>query len=222
MDLKSDTVSTILLLYLWIGLGFSLFDIVLTIIWLNNGMVFEHHIYTTLAQISLIFNTTLYYLTIVIYLIWIYRVHEDLIALQPSYDVTPKQALARILIPIYNLWGWANVYHTLSSFMKRVMENTRLGTMLLLAVPLLYFVQYIGDAYGRYIDRKLELVTEREWMILDVLSISSYVVYLTMAIIVVRFLRTYNDKCTEQAQLQGEPSPSTFSIGTNLSDESTR
>jgi hypothetical protein len=59
-------------------------------------------------------TTLLLIISFVVFLVWIFRVHEDLGRLFPGYEISPHGALARVAIPFYNLYGIADVFLDIS------------------------------------------------------------------------------------------------------------
>lgn len=57
---------------------------------------------------------------IIVFLVWMYRLHADLIQWRRDYPIEPGAALARLMIPIYNFWGLWNVFSTLSTNLTRL------------------------------------------------------------------------------------------------------
>ena len=57
----------------------------------------------------------LFFVTALVFLIWMYQVHSDLPEILGSYPISPGGALARLAIPLYNIWGIWNVFTTLAS-----------------------------------------------------------------------------------------------------------
>jgi hypothetical protein len=79
--------------------------------------------------------------SLVIAFVWMYRVHKDLDKLYPGYAISPGQAIARLLIPIYNFWGIWNVFATLSGKLRKEVGKVReLGTTL----STLLIAEYVG------------------------------------------------------------------------------
>ncbi|MFC1834515.1 hypothetical protein ACFL2Q_07250 [Thermodesulfobacteriota bacterium] len=50
---------------------------------------------------------------IIFFIIWAYKVAEDMPRFAYEFPITPGGALARILIPFYNLWGIGNLFNTI-------------------------------------------------------------------------------------------------------------
>ncbi|MBN1212818.1 MAG: hypothetical protein JXA92_09605 [candidate division Zixibacteria bacterium] len=49
---------------------------------------------------------------LVFFSVWLYRVHEELAVFYPGYPVKPAAAVIRLLVPVYNIWGFWNIFMT--------------------------------------------------------------------------------------------------------------
>jgi len=59
-----------------------------------------------------------------------YRLHLDLSNIFPGYPLSPGGSLARLNIPLYNIWGIWNTFATIADHFKREPEPkiARAGT----------------------------------------------------------------------------------------------
>ncbi|MEJ6480266.1 DUF4328 domain-containing protein [Nostoc punctiforme UO1] len=114
ISLKSAGIGRLLVRLLWVLLGFGVASTLLSLLQLIAKPLYQ--LLTSLdALISIV--TLLFSLTsIIVFMIWLYRLHADLRDIFKEYPITPGGAIARFLIPIYSLWGIAN---TLSTFADR-------------------------------------------------------------------------------------------------------
>ncbi len=111
---RSDGVAGVLLVLLWVGLG--VFAAMLgLVIYLKDSMAPITHSTEgwTLLGLVLLSGPVVIGQTAA-YLVWIARLHGELGRFYPGYRITPGQAVARILIPVYHLWGTWSVYSTMS------------------------------------------------------------------------------------------------------------
>jgi hypothetical protein len=113
-SLKSAGVGRLLVRLLSVVLGVGLVSTLFSLL-----QVIAQPLYQLLAFldglisiISLILGVT----SVIVFLIWLHRLHADLKNLFQEYPISPGGAIARFLIPIYSLWGIAN---TLSTFADR-------------------------------------------------------------------------------------------------------
>jgi hypothetical protein len=102
--------------FLWFGLGLAIFSLLLSFIKVTTPSV-----YPLLESLDN-FQTTIGFIarliTIAIFLVWMYCLHSDLNQLLKGYPITPRGALARLVIPFYNLWGIWNTFATLGDRLK--------------------------------------------------------------------------------------------------------
>jgi hypothetical protein len=57
----------------------------------------------------------------IMYIIWMYKLHNDIRTINDSYPVSAGKALLHLLIPIFNLYGIAKVHYT---FAKNLGQNS--------------------------------------------------------------------------------------------------
>ncbi|PHJ61423.1 hypothetical protein VF14_30620 [Nostoc linckia z18] len=117
-SLKSAGVGRLLVRLLSVVLGVGLVSTLFSLL-----QVIAQPLYQLLAFldglisiISLILGVT----SVIVFLIWLHRLHADLKNLFQEYPISPGGAIARFLIPIYSLWGIAN---TLSTFADRFKDE---------------------------------------------------------------------------------------------------
>lgn len=67
-------------------------------------------LFTPLDRIGLWINL----IAIVLFLCWLHRLHASLRMLYNTYPISPAGAVARFVLPIYNLWGIGNTCFTLA------------------------------------------------------------------------------------------------------------
>ncbi|RIW28458.1 hypothetical protein D3H55_21940 [Bacillus salacetis] len=91
------------------------------------------------ALISLILGMVSITYTI-LYLVWLFKIHKHLQQVDSSYPITPGGALARVMIPLYNLYGIWNVYSTMARYFKDRFSTNNLGARLAGFVPVLYLL----------------------------------------------------------------------------------
>lgn len=117
-SLKSVGIGKFLVRLLWVLIGFGIIST------LFSGLaVVAEPLYNLIASVdglisivSLLLSVT----SIIIFLIWLHRIHADLKNLFPEYPITPGGAIARFIIPIYSLWG---IYNTLVTFAAKFKEE---------------------------------------------------------------------------------------------------
>lgn len=181
MNLKNQATGNVLKIFLIISmiLGsitvitnflyvYSYYEVYLSIAWIVEAVSYA--------------NIIIWYITSVVYLFWIYKVHEDLKNLDAYYPITPLGAIARILIPVYNLYGLWNVFSTMSTHFKEHDKTFNLGKKLGLFIPI-YYILFLGT---EVINRNI--IAER------VLNIHIYLLsfILDLILLFIYFLMTKN------------------------------
>ncbi len=147
-SLKSAGVGRLLVRLLWVVLGVGLVSTLFSLL-----QVIAQPLYQLLAFldglvsiISLILGVT----SVIVFLIWLHRLHADLKNLFQEYPISPRGAIARFLIPIYSLWGIAN---TLSTFADRFKgeggDLTSLSEKVRSLIAPLYGLMIGSNAVGR-------------------------------------------------------------------------
>lgn len=58
-------------------------------------------------------------LFLVFYSLWIYRFHENIREVRPGYQISANDAMLRIWIPFYNLFGLWSIYTTFAGSLKK-------------------------------------------------------------------------------------------------------
>jgi hypothetical protein len=147
---KSDSLGTILIAYLYVGLAvvslsllFSLIELIAPDIYLTIEI---------LDGLTSVIQLLMIGLAAILFLTWMYQVHADLKALFRTYPITSGQALAQLAIPIYNLWGIWNVFATLADRLKsHGGESAAAGSTLRFWLPLLYIVTFATRIVNRFV-----------------------------------------------------------------------
>ena len=114
--LRSRNSATLLSILLWILLLVSLLGILVLMIEGFFPSLFRLTFFAETLRASLDFFLFLF--TALIFLVWMYQVHSDLPEIFGSYPISPGGALARLAIPLYNIWGIWNVFITLANEFK--------------------------------------------------------------------------------------------------------
>lgn len=127
-SLRSEGMGLLLTIIICFGIGLDVLTLLFSLVAMTVPGIYSEISFVTLffEETSLFEGTSLfeiavlpvYLITVVTFLIWMYKAHQDLNDLFVNYQITPGQALARLMIPIYNLWGIWNVFSTLSDQLK--------------------------------------------------------------------------------------------------------
>lgn len=147
MNLRSKSLGNVLYNFLWINLGLTalfLINIMITGV-VETGDTFLNYD----ATISLIWGI-INIIYGIIFLIWIFNVHRDLQELDTSYPIKPGGAIARVLIPFYNIYGLWNIYSTMADYFKANVTNSGSGTKLAKYIPF-YYILLWGSTIINYL-----------------------------------------------------------------------
>lgn len=181
MKLTNQATGNVLKIFLIIGMVLGSISVLTNFFY----VYFYYEVYLSIAWMdeAVIYTTIItWYITCVIYLFWIYKVHEDLKKLDAYYPITPLGSIARILIPIYNIYGLWNVFSTMSRYFKEHGKTVNIGTKIGLLIPFYYILFFGTEILNR------SIVAER------VLNIHVYLIsfILDVVLIIIYFLMTRN------------------------------
>lgn len=114
-SLKSTGISKLLMISLQVRLVITIIPTVFHVI---PGMLANFDSADILIGFALqiVLSWLILIISSVIFVIWIYRIHIDLKNLFADYPITPSGALTRILIPLYNIWGFPNTIYTFAQY----------------------------------------------------------------------------------------------------------
>jgi hypothetical protein len=188
MKLKSELMSNVLAILLWALVGLSALDLIGTIIYVVDLNFFMDYAYSLNGFVNII-SIGLYYIILVIYLIWIYRVHMDLNALFPSYPRSPGSSLACMMVPFYNFYGIPSTYNLIGAHYRREATGVEKQGWIItwLAAPLIIF--FIATNFlSKYANRTNEPNTT-VLLVLAVCSLILYSIFLILCINVSRGLK---------------------------------
>jgi len=147
-SLKSTGVCKLLIRLLWVSLGFTVISSLFSVIEVLLPSVYQNIALIDALQAML--GVLIHLTSFVFFIIWIYRIHVDLKNLFTNYPITPGGALARYLIPFYNVWG---VWNTLSTFAERFSTEggdlTSLSKKLKSLIPFFYALSFISNTLNR-------------------------------------------------------------------------
>jgi hypothetical protein len=163
-----------------VSCGFSLIELILpplyAMLMVLDGIV---------ALVVVFVNLT----TLILALIWLFKLHEDLKQFYPDYPIGPGGALARFMIPFYNIWGIWNTLTTLAGRFKgendpKIKES---GSSIQSWVPILYVIGAISSVLGRILFRQ---VLENPETISPVLLLATTAVDVGLAYVLLELGRT--------------------------------
>ena len=105
-------------------------------------------------------------LLLIFYLIWLSHFHGGLQQLDLSYPISPRGAVARFLIPGYNLWGVWNVH---STYAERLSANSdtekrSFGRRIRTLLPFYYVALLGGSILDRLASQKEIPKSTGDWL----------------------------------------------------------
>ncbi|WP_400162460.1 hypothetical protein ACAF76_002440 [Brevibacillus sp. TJ4] len=155
-----------------------------------------------------LFAYIVYWMMLILYLVWIWRLHKEYRQLAPNYPVTPGGALARILIPFYSIVGMWTVYSIMARFLRGYDEMTaRYGMRIRFLIPFYYFAHVLSSLVTR-LAASQEGAIWYVWMTgSDLLATLSY---LAMFVAVSAGLRAVRE---HQQQMQSKAEENTTDTG---------
>jgi hypothetical protein len=109
MKLKSEMMSNILKIMLWALVTLTTLTLIANFIYVIDSSFYMDSIYSINSFIDSV-SAILYIIIMLIYLIWIYRVHMDLKVSFPTYPRSPGAALACSMIPLFSFYGLPSTY----------------------------------------------------------------------------------------------------------------
>ncbi len=148
MELRSKWLGSGLKKFLWADIGLTALLMINIIIVRFVGAGEAFLIYDVSVSLVTGLNVIIYS---IIYLFWLYKVHNDLQDLEKSYPIKPGGALARVLIPFYNLYGLWNVYSTMSDHFRENSIVSKNGTRLAKYLPIYYILYLVTTIVNSYL-----------------------------------------------------------------------
>lgn len=192
MQLKSEMMSTILQIMLWALIILTTLTLIANAIFVIDSSFYMSSIYSINSFMNSV-STVLYIIILVIYLIWIYRVHMDLNASFPNYPRSPVAALACNMIPLFSFYGLPSTYlmigqhfqHETTGVEKQGRYISGLSFPLVICFVVLYILnRLVARASGE--ESNTLLLTS------GVFELITYIVYLSLCILVSQGLKQNN------------------------------
>jgi hypothetical protein len=192
MKLKSEMVSNILKIMLWALVTLTTLTLLANIIYVIDSTFYMDFIYSSNTFIDSV-STILYFIIMVIYLIWIYRVHMDLKLSFPDYPRSPGAALACSMIPFYSFYGLPSTYRMIGQhFQHETTGVEKLGRWISgLAFPLIIcFV--VLNVLNRLVARADGDPNTALWLTSNAVELTTHIVFLSLCILVSKGLQQIN------------------------------
>ncbi|MGD8192499.1 hypothetical protein ACQCN2_21220 [Brevibacillus ginsengisoli] len=203
METKSERIGKFLFLLLIVGAICSCLSLIGSVIAVWDELFYFDYVGWIDASLG-VFNFVLGWLTVILFLFWIYHVHKDFRQIAWNYPVTPGDALARIIVPLYNLIGLWTVYSDMAKFLTKMDDKTKMyGKRLLNLIPF----YYIGQMIYRYLNQMLlrdDNPSNSLIMWALVLEILVSLMYICMFVLITGGLKAVQEhKLSEQAATEG-------------------
>ncbi|WP_256760580.1 hypothetical protein [Cohnella sp. WQ 127256] len=180
MKLYSEILSNVLKILLWAMVGLSAVSLVTTIIYAIDIDFYLDYAYSYDGFID-VSSSVLYYIIIVVFLIWIFRVHMDLKELFPFFTRSPGMSLACMMIPGFNIYGIPSTYLRIGDQLQTVTATNKHGKYIsTLAVPLI-IIFYVNNIFTRVL-LKDSYPSDTQLLTQNSLLILTYVIYLVLVI----------------------------------------
>ncbi len=210
MKLKSEMLSNVLAIMLWVLIASSAIAFLCTIVYVIDVDLYVDYAYS-LDGIVDIMSRVLYFSIIVLYLIWIYRVHMDLNVIMPNYPRSPGMALVCNMVPIYNFYGLPSTYSKMGKSLITISAARKQGYNIQgLAVYLIIFL-LVSNGLNRAVLNAGTEVSSTLLILSGAANIVIYSVYLTLCIQVTRGLR--NARIKEMPATSNPDKPDWVSTG---------
>jgi hypothetical protein len=144
--LKSKEVGQKLITILWIGLSLSGLSLLFSLLEVSVPSIYYVYFELIDGLLSLL-SLLIYLISAILFFIWMYRIHFDLSNVFSDYPITPRGALARLIIPIYCIWGIWNTFATIADHFKNEVEPTiaHAGERLSSWLPFLYVTIFLSS-----------------------------------------------------------------------------
>lgn len=210
--IRSKQIGNILVLFLKIGLVLTILSFIGSLL-LTYAFDWYSAYISGLDDFIAIFNLVLWVLTIILFFVWLYKVHKDVREMDPIHLVTPGWSVASFMIPLYNLYGMWNVFWKLSTFFINSGKDAEEGGHRLRRYMPWYYVVLLGsNALQRFASNFPELVTNTLILFSVTVDLLLNLICLWMAQSIIRSLdaawlsRTENRVSGEQTPESPQPS----------------
>ncbi|WP_079477614.1 hypothetical protein [Halobacillus salinus] len=192
MELRSKQLGSVLKKFLWLDIGLTVLLAINIIIVPFVGM--EEGFLSYDSILSIILSIVVFTYSI-IFLFWIYKVHKDLQDLYNAYPTTPGGALAKVLIPFYNLYGLWDIYARMATLFKQKSSTEDAGNRLAAYVPFYYVLYFATTVFNAYLaGQALEETFTTTWLISYIADTALVVMYL----LIIKVVSTGLTRLSEQ------------------------
>jgi len=206
MTAKSVGTGKFLFILLWVGILLSFLLGLCSLVYAIDLDWYLEYVANFEIGISIL---SIFFLIVTfgLFFIWIFRVHRDFKQISNSYPVSPRAALARILIPIYNLVGLWTLYRDMAHFLieRESKELRSQGWKLKSMIPYYYFPFLLSNVLNRIIIRSDERLAILEIVSFGV-DIFLNMMYIRMVVLISKGIVTANEVKALTLSQQVEPS----------------
>lgn len=179
--LYSEVLSNVFKILLTILVSLSAINLLSTVVYSVNETAYFDYAYELDSFVSL-FGTVLFYIVLVVYLVWIYRIHMDLQSLFPFYSRSPGMALACNMIPIFNIYGIPSVFLRIGRQFDGTPSTSRQGQFIIGMVAPLILLYLLDNSVSRYLARLDTEPSATLLIVSGVLTTALYTCYLTLCV----------------------------------------
>jgi hypothetical protein len=150
--LKSASIVNILVPALWVRLGFGALSLLFSLIQVVIPPLYG--LLQPLDGLQSVLAILISISTLIMGLIWVYKVHQDLPQFYGEYPISPSQSLAQFMIPFYNIWGIWNTLNTLAQRFIGEPITEQFGRAIKAFLPWFYGVAILSNVLNRTILRQ--------------------------------------------------------------------
>lgn len=170
-----------LIYFLWFRIGFDLLFVLYCLMWVSANYVYDmldttdttqlftylidglmrimHWLWRPIQQLA----NWIVPVTVLIILVWIHRLHASLKVVFKGYPIKPWDAILRLVLPIYCIWGMGSLFSTLASQLRsQGSPIARWGTALRRCIPWLYLATFATNGFTKYEEMQYRVGNESE------------------------------------------------------------
>ncbi|WP_156822870.1 hypothetical protein [Gracilibacillus lacisalsi] len=202
MELSSKATGNMLKGLLTIGVVLSI-----TLVFTTFFDIYYYDLYQSfISEIDLVISIiylVLWLITVVFYLVWIHKVHQDLKRFNSQYPITPGGALARIIIPFYNIYGLWNVFSTMRNYFKEYSSTLKLAQIMTTLIPFYYILYWATNVLNQLVSRN-QIINNHVIFSSYVLDTVLVVIYLFMTKYILESLQSISNEISSDNKSQSE------------------
>ncbi|MFD2656311.1 hypothetical protein [Gracilibacillus thailandensis] len=202
MELSSKATGNMLKGLLTIGVVLST-----TLVFTTFFDIYYYDLYQSfISEIDLVISMiylVLWLITVVFYLVWIHKVHQDLKMFHSQYPITPGGALARILIPFYNIYGLWNVFSTMRNYFKEYSSTLKFAQIMTTLIPFYYILHWATNVLNQLVSRN-QIINNHVIFSSYVLDTVLVVIYLFMTKYILESLQSISKEISSDNKSQTE------------------